>query len=192
MKRILSMFMVIAMLLTLTPTHSAIAAVKINKSKATMEVGSTLKLKVSGTKSKVKWATSKSSIATVNSAGTITAKKEGQTTVSGIINKKPYSCIVTVVNSSKKEVTAPKGTITELSSGTYVIGEDFPAGKYNVKTVSGSGNFLASGNETYVNEIFAMPEDEFFDTATYNNMRLWYGDKMTISGGVVLEFSKLD
>lgn len=49
-----------------------------------------------------------------------------------------------------------------------------------------------TGNDTYVNEILAEEGNEFWDNSTYSNLRLLYGDEMEITGGLVLEFKKLD
>jgi hypothetical protein len=192
MKKRLAIVMIMLFILSLFPTHTAAAAIKISKSKATMEIDSTLTLKLSGTKSKVAWKSSKDSVAKVDSKGAVTAKKVGTTTISATINKKQYSCIINVVNSNQKEMTAKKGTVTELSTGIYVVGEDFPAGKYNVKTLSGSGNFFVEGNDIYVNEIMAEEGHELWDTHTYSNLKLLYGDEIEIRSGVVLEFTKLN
>ncbi len=192
MKKILSMLMIAIMLFTITPTQTANAAVKLSKSKATMEVSSTLTLNIKGTSSKITWNSSKSDVATVSSKGVITAKKPGTSTISAMVSKKQYSCVVTVINSDQEEVIAKKGTITELTTGSYLIGEDFPAGKYNVVALSGAGNFHVSGNDTSVIEILADESNETFDTHTYSNLRLLYGDEMKITNGVILEFTKLD
>lgn len=192
MKRILAIIMTMLLVLSLSPTQLANAAVKISKSKATMEIDSTLTLKISGTKSNSTWKSSKDSVAKVDSKGVVTAKKTGTTTISATVSKKQYSCIITVVNSNQKEITAKKGTVSELSTGVYVVGEDFPSGKYNVKALSGSGNFFVRGNDTQVSEIMAEEGHERFDTHTYNNLKLLYGDEIEILSGVVLEFTKLD
>lgn len=45
------------------------ATIKINKKTATLEKGKTLQLKITGTKMKIRWSTSKKSIASVSSKG---------------------------------------------------------------------------------------------------------------------------
>jgi hypothetical protein len=192
MKKSLSLVMVFILSIALLfPIQANAATVKINKKQATLEVDSILQLKISGTSSKVTWKSSKSTIASVSS-GKVTAKKAGLTTITATVGSKKYSCVITVVNTNKSEVTAKKGTITELSSGKYVIGVDFPSGKYNLETVSGSGNVFADGDDTYLNEVFAEKGDVYFDTYTYKNLYLNYGDILTISSGVVIEFTKLN
>jgi uncharacterized protein YjdB len=192
MKKLYAMSLMLTLLFLLVPSQSVQAAVKISKKNATMEVDSTLKLKVGGTKSKVTWKSSNKSIVTINTDGIVTAIAEGEATISATVNKNQYSCVINVVDSGKKEVTAKKGTVTELTTGKYLVGEDFPAGKYNVKTISGSGNFFVHGNETYVNEVMAEEGDETFDTHSYNNLKIYYGDEIEIRNGVILEFTKLD
>ena len=193
MNKLKTLLMIVIMLTAIIlPVYVQAATVKISKAKATLEVDATLKLKITGTSSKTTWTTSKKSVATIGNDGTVTAILEGQTTITATVSKKKYTCIVTVVNSQQEQVTAEKGTITELTTGLYIMGEDFPAGKYNVKTISGSGNFFVDSSDDYVNEIMSEEGNETFDTHTYNNLRLLYGDEMKISGGVVLEFTKLD
>lgn len=60
-------------------------------------MGSSTTLKISGTKSKVKWTSSKKSVATVNSKGKVTAKKAGTVTITCKgKNGKTYKCKITV------------------------------------------------------------------------------------------------
>ena len=51
------------------------AAPKLNKKNVTITVGKTVKLKVKGTKKKVKWSSSKKSVCTVSKSGVVKAKK---------------------------------------------------------------------------------------------------------------------
>lgn len=53
---------------------------KLNKKTATLIKGQTLTLKVSGTKTKVKWSSSNKKVANVNSKGKIVAKSKGVST----------------------------------------------------------------------------------------------------------------
>lgn len=118
MKKLLSMLLVIIMITILAaPSLAQAATVKISKEKATMEVDSTLKLKITGTNSKVTWSTSNKKIATVNSSGTVTAVKEGTATITAKVGSKKYTCTVTVVDSNKvvkKETFDPKKVANEI------------------------------------------------------------------------------
>ena len=72
--------------------------VGLNKTKETLYIGDTSQLKLSGTSQKVKWSTSKKSVATVNSKGKVTAKKSGTATITAKLGKKSYKYKVTVKN----------------------------------------------------------------------------------------------
>lgn len=73
--------------------------VKLNITNAMMAKGDSFTLKVSGTKKKVKWSSSKKSVATVKN-GVVNAKKTGTTYITAKIGKKKYKCKV-VVKSKK-------------------------------------------------------------------------------------------
>ena len=68
----------------------------LNKSKATLEKGKALTLKLTGATAK-KYTSSNKNVATVSSKGKITAKKAGAATITCIdSNKKTYKCKITV------------------------------------------------------------------------------------------------
>lgn len=69
--------------------------VKLNVTNAMMAKGDSFTLKVKGTKKKVKWSSSKKSIATVKN-GVVNAKKTGTTYITAKIGKKKYKCKVVV------------------------------------------------------------------------------------------------
>ena len=74
----------------------AASTVRLSKSSAILIKGQTLQLKVTGTKSKVKWYTSKSSIATVSQSGKVTAKKSGTAYITARVNGQKLKCKVSV------------------------------------------------------------------------------------------------
>lgn len=91
------------------PTASVVAqaaTVKLNKTKITMVKGQTKQIKIKGTSKKVKWSSSKKSVATVSSKGVITAKGKGQVVITAKVNKKKYTCKVTVETPSISKKTA--------------------------------------------------------------------------------------
>lgn len=97
------------------------AAGKINKKKATLKVGQTLQLKVTGTKGKVKWTSSKKSVAKVSSKGRVKAKKKGSATITAKIGKKKYTCKVTVKNASNGNGGFNSNTNTNTSGKKNVV-----------------------------------------------------------------------
>ena len=74
----------------------AASTVRLSKSSAILIKGQMLQLKVTGTKSKVKWYTSKSSIATVSQSGKVTAKNKGIAVITAKIGRKKYNCKIIV------------------------------------------------------------------------------------------------
>lgn len=77
----------------------------LNITDLSLSVGQSQKLKVSGRK-KVKWSTSKKSVATVNKEGTVKAKKAGTATITATVSGKKLKCSVVVhkFSSTKKDV----------------------------------------------------------------------------------------
>lgn len=79
----------------------AASQVKLNVTNAIMAKGDSFTLKITGTKKKVKWSSSKKSVATVKN-GVVKAKKTGTTYVTAKIGKQKFKCKVTV--KSKKNI----------------------------------------------------------------------------------------
>ena len=98
MKKTLSLVVILTLIIT-SCLFSAQAAskVKINKKKATIKVGQTVKLKVKNTKKKAKWSSSNKQVATVSKKGKVTGKKTGKATIIAKAGKKKYKCKIRVV-----------------------------------------------------------------------------------------------
>ncbi len=98
MKKFLSLFIALALIITLAgPAQTASAAtIKISKSSLLLYVGDTANLKLTGTTKTVKWSSNNGSVATISSKGKVTAKGIGKTIVIGKIGSKSYSCKVEV------------------------------------------------------------------------------------------------
>ena len=73
-----------------------VKAPTISKKSVKLKVGSSVTLKMNGTKSKVIWSSSNKSIATVNKYGKVTAKKAGKATITATVLGRKYKCTVTV------------------------------------------------------------------------------------------------
>lgn len=86
------------------PAEKVLAAedIKLNKTKLTVEVGTSYTLKINGTKEKVTWKSSNSKIAKVDKSGKVTGVKEGNATITATVGKKSYTCKVTVIKQEYK------------------------------------------------------------------------------------------
>ena len=105
MKRMFVMVLAVLMLFACAVPTMAATTVKLNKTQATVQVGQTVNLKLTGAGKNVKWTTGNKAVATV-SKGKVTAKKEGTTTISATAGKKTYKCKVTVKNPAKLSKTS--------------------------------------------------------------------------------------
>ncbi len=124
----INVILALALILTLaTPipmpvTSTAIAeatTIKINKTKKTLKVGQTYQLKISGTKKKVTWKSSKKSVATVNSKGKVKAKAVGKTNITATVGGKTYKCKITVKSAENKYVASAPFEAKELKFDSY-------------------------------------------------------------------------
>ena len=90
----LLLFLVIVM--TMLAAVPALAAPKLNKTKAVLSTGRTLQLKVSGASGTVSWKTSDKTVAAVSSKGLVTAKKKGEAVITATADGQKLTCKVTV------------------------------------------------------------------------------------------------
>lgn len=70
--------------------------VSLNKKKATLQVGQSVQLKLKGAKKKVKWSSSKKSVAAVSSRGKVTARQTGSAKIFARAEGRRYCCRVVV------------------------------------------------------------------------------------------------
>lgn len=153
------MLLALVLCFTLLPHYTVFAAVKISKAKATMEVDSYLRLKVTGYAGDITWTSSKKAIATVNNTGTVTAVTEGKAYITAKAGSKKITCSITVVDSNKSDSKAkPTPTPTIYSEGTLKVGSDIPAGEYVIfkKEAEWNGYYrLASAKDSTIkNDLF--------------------------------------
>ena len=78
------------------------ASIKLSKKTVYMSKGSTYKLKVKGTKKKVKWQSSDSSIVSVSKKGKLKAKAYGTATITAKVKGKTLKCKVKVERKGEK------------------------------------------------------------------------------------------
>ena len=118
----------------------AYAKVKLNKKTVYMAKGDKVQLKVTGTKKKVKWSSSKKSICTVSKKGKITAKKIGKATITAKVGKKRYKCKVVVekksVNRARKlrDYVLSKKKYDKTAKG-YKLSWEYDDGSCNITNV---------------------------------------------------------
>lgn len=121
----------------------AASMIKLNKSSAVLIKGQTLQLKATGTKSKIKWYTSKSSVAIVSQSGKITAKNKGTAVITAKIGSKKYNCKITVEapKISKRYIKISVGKTYQLKvSGT----------KQKIKWISSNKRVATVDNKGFV------------------------------------------
>ena len=76
---------------------------KLDKTSLTLTAGNTAVLKVKGTNKKVKWKSSKASVATVDKKGKVRAKKAGKCKITAKVENRTLRCSVTVQSKVKKK-----------------------------------------------------------------------------------------
>ncbi|MBQ9531497.1 MAG: Ig domain-containing protein [Eubacterium sp.] len=91
--------------------------VKLNKTKLVLIKGQNETLKISGTKKKVSWSSSRKTVATV-SKGKVSAKKKGSAIIYAKVGGKTYKCSVTV---ETPRISTSKSNITIFSSSTISV-----------------------------------------------------------------------
>lgn len=111
--------MIVIMMPALGDSGVAHAASKIRLNKTTVYIakGSSVKLKVLGTKARVKWKSSKKSIAKVTKKGKITGKKIGSCTVTAKVKGRKLKCKVVVETKERNQARKLRTYI--LSKGKY-------------------------------------------------------------------------
>jgi hypothetical protein len=112
MTKALALALTVALTATMTPSANVEAAKKkarLNKTKATLFVGDTIKLKVKNVKGKVKWKSSNEKVAKVSKKGAVKAIKSGKATITAKVGNKKFKCKVKVKN--KKPITSPEMTV---------------------------------------------------------------------------------
>lgn len=176
----------ILLLLMIAVTCSTVWAagtksLKLNKKKATITVGKTLKLKaaVKPKKAKVTWSSNKKKVATVSKKGVVKAKKKGKATITAKSGKKKATCKVTVkakktstlYSLASVSVTDSKVIRVTLNRAKSLTKEDFVVktksegkGAYN-KTLN-IESVQNSGNKVY--DIILSSPDYFAGHGNYN------------------------
>lgn len=107
-KQTFAWVLALMMIFSVFPATQVNAATKpkLSKTRITMTVGQSKKLKVKGISKKrakrIKWKSSKKKVVTVTKTGKIKARKAGTATITAKVGKKKLKCKVTVKKRSKK------------------------------------------------------------------------------------------
>ncbi len=134
------------------------AVVKLNITNASVYIGETVTLKVTGTAKDVKWSSSDKNIAAVSSEGVVTGLKKGTVKITALVDTKKYTSTITVM---PKELTAEE-IYEKCSEATVEIISKVTEDKYNL----GSGFFLDNG--TVVTNFHVVAGAEWIQIITYN------------------------
>ena len=124
--------------------HAA-AKPSLNVKKATLSVGGSRQLVLSGTNKKVNWSSSNKKIATVSAKGVVTAKKKGKTTITAKAGKKKYTCVVTVTGCATMihatGTPTPDGATCKVNGKTVTVSGNGWTRKYKNYSQMGIGNY---------------------------------------------------
>lgn len=159
----LSIALTVGCVLTVPPATGtlesyAASKVRISKKNAIVTVGKTLRLKVKGTKKKVRWTSSKRRVATVTSSGLVYANRVGTATITARTKNGSARCKVTVkaapdaVGSRTNPADPRNGVTIKNSFGTMYF-------KLNV----------VLRGEDAINKLKAMGEWSEYDQDIYDN-----------------------
>ena len=98
-------------LLVLSVGMTAAAKETLNQTNLTLLKGRSASLKVRGTKKKVRFTSSKRSVATVNAKGKVTAKKKGTAVITAKVGRKKLKCKVVVLQPVTKLTLSSRGIV---------------------------------------------------------------------------------
>lgn len=143
MKRFQALLLVTALSISsiVTTPNAEAAALKLNQTSVTLSMGKSTTLKVKGTKAKVKWHSSKKTVATVSSSGKVYAKKTGKAKITATVSGKKLSCTVTVRKKSGSGTKASPKSAYNANTFTYYE-EGKKKGRFMMKLLR-----FASGRE---------------------------------------------
>lgn len=86
-------------------------------------------------------------------------------------------------------VTAPEGS-SLMETGTYAVGTDIPAGKYDFRALRGSGTLTVTADDGTVKAAVLLGTLERQESVEYRNLICDAGDTLTIAGGLTVAVRK--
>lgn len=155
---------------------NAKAAPRLNYKKITLVQGKKKQLKVRNLKKgqKIKWSSTKKSIATVSKKGVVKAKKKGTAYIVAKVGKKKYRCKVAV----KKKGTKKKKTSKKLSAS---VKKQLPA--YELAFLP-EKNYAAGTSSDFLTTVIDAYAKDFSSTSDSVRIKYWRwysSDKSVIS-----------
>ena len=129
---------------TVKPKKIAVKSITLSQKKATLGVKEKLALKAAikpsnATDRKVKWTTSKSSVATVTSKGVVTAKKKGTAKITATADGKKAVCTI-IVKAAPKKISLNARKATVKRGKTYQIRVKLPKNTASYKVTYSTSN----------------------------------------------------
>ena len=173
-KKFLTLMLAVVLIVTLLPmlhTNAAVKKTKLNKTKVTIYVGKTVKLKVKNNKPKkiVKWSSKNKKVATVNKKGKVKGKKPGKTTIIAKVGKKKYKCKVTVKNkqANTNQVPGEQSGDTTANSATNTSSENaqLQTTKQNISQETTPEQVQTAPQETTPEQVQTMPQETTTESA---------------------------
>jgi uncharacterized protein YjdB len=112
------LLLLIALLILTVPIISQAKTTSLTDTTCSLVVGESTTLKIGSVKAnKIKWKSSKTSVATVSNKGVVKAKKAGSATITATYNKIAFKCKVTVVAKAKNVTLCSKNDFKIVFTG---------------------------------------------------------------------------
>lgn len=172
--KLFGIFLVVAVLFVFFPVPTEAATVKLNKTKATIYIGTPYTLKLKGTKIKSVKSSNKK-VAVVYKSGKVTGKKEGTATITlKGENGKSYKCKVTIkkpyLNYTSKSIYPGMGFTLKLNGAKV---KAIKSSNNQVATVDKEGNVLGKGAGSATITVTGKKGKNYKCTVTVNKPANW-------------------
>lgn len=147
----------------LLPITADAASIRLNKTNLTLSIGKTYTLKISGTKARARWTSTRTNVATVSQKGIVKAKAPGKTAIRAKVGRKIYTCNVTVNANAKAKglrfQTLDNGMFIQGSSGakiTFALDRPSVNVTVSVKASNGSNVYKSTFRSCKANTTYSV------------------------------------